>query len=782
MTIAVARLLLVREALSRSTSRSCYANFPLAEGTIRLDDDEYSVNEQFKQEIIQLADALDLDELESAKLYLAAQEDAQELDRSPLTTLIIRFHKRRQFLLECLRLAVAQSLDDNDDKDEGIRLAYKEFVEVILDVKSGQIENASRYWRKCISSLGDICEWLRQLAERMQSAAIIGQTPSPEMAEIYEFQRASLTKQHESLAATAAQLVKGGYANADDFRFLLPTLQKLERYDVILLHYIPVLMCLINRTNSSEGSCSLRDARSLHEFITKDGDSWALRNFRAATVIWWLAEYSGRYVDNLVGSPLQGVNLEAEAERRSALFFDALKDGAFHFMLSATRDVMPHKWAEPTKAGLMKIILPESFVLPADAVGVSDHLHFLITEQLQGFVEGFITNMPDTLRKLRVDEDELRRNAMLQFQQESVYHLERFLIVVAHAYEGWPEAAAKFWTNPDENLFGFLQWAAKRQTTPRAAAFCEMLRALSEGEQCADAAHAFLLQEGSSAPGKLKQKFSMNWSQIFSELQHYASGNRERHPATHASFYVNASNPANLEEELESPYMLECYLRLITRLCHESPDARHYVLSNPSFRLHEILLQLCARYGTGTIVAGVFSSLASLLTNKTQEVGEGLWHTLDQWICGITSSQNVPRTSNVQISPVWTEQTAQERLISTFEQANAFVTLLHALITPYPDQSNLNDTLPFPEHLGSPYRTPGVDIYVDLVVGKIFDAQSTHFEDAFQLRVLRWNCLNFVAACLSTFNEDLVIFANKSSVAVDAAIGASSLSAYSTLR
>lgn len=647
---AVASLLLVRGTASKHTAGSCCADLTLTKGTIQLDDVEYSVNEEFKQETIRVADALDLDELEAAKLYFQAQEDAQDLDRSSLTASIIRFHKRRQFLLECLRLTVAQSVDD--DRDESIRVAFREVVQEIVGVRNGPLENASNYWRKCVSGLGDIREWLQQLAERMQSASIIGQMPSPEMAEIYEFQRSSLTRQHESLAATTALLVKDGYANVDDFRFLLPTLRRQDKYDVILIHYIPILTCFINKAGASDGFCSLRDARSLHETITKDGDSWALRNFRAATMAWWLAEYSGRYIDNPVGSPLQGVDLETEAEGRSALFFDALKDGAFHFMLSATRDVMPHKWAEPTKAGLMKIILPESFALPADAVGTSDHLQSLIMKELQEFVQAFITNMPDTLRKLRVDEDELRRNAMLQSQQDSVYHLERFLVIVAHAYEGWPEAAQTFWADTEGNLFGFLQWAAKRQTTPRAAAFCEMLRALSEGEECADAAHKFLLQEGSSAPGKLKPKFSMNWTQIFLELRHYASGNRDRHPTNHTHFYANVQNPANADEELESPYMLECYLRLIARLCQESPEARNFVLINSSFRLHEVLFQLCTHDPHHrTVVAGAFSVLASLLTGKTQEVGAGLWHALDQWICGITQSHNLPRTANVQLAP-----------------------------------------------------------------------------------------------------------------------------------
>jgi len=79
-------------------------------GTITIDGDDYAINDDFKQQTVQIADALDLDELQSAALLYAAQRDSRELDRPPLMTSIIRFHKRRQFLLECLRLGIKLSL------------------------------------------------------------------------------------------------------------------------------------------------------------------------------------------------------------------------------------------------------------------------------------------------------------------------------------------------------------------------------------------------------------------------------------------------------------------------------------------------------------------------------------------------------------------------------------------------------------------------------------------------------------------------------------------------
>jgi len=50
--------------------------------------------------------------------------------------------------------------------------------------------------------------------------------------------------------------------------------------------------------------------------------------------------------------------------------------------------------------------------------------------------------------------------------------------------------------------------------------------------------------------------------------------------------------------------------------------------------------------------------------------------------------------------------------------------------------------------------------------------------DVDQVWELRCSCLDFIATCLSTFNEDLVVFANTTSINVDSVMATSSLSAY----
>src|SRR5438045_8115868 len=85
-------------------------------GNIETSDGECEINDEFRQNILQLADALNLDEKVAAWELYDAQEDARLLDRSILTASIIRFHQRRSLVLECFRLLLRQSTDLDGDQ------------------------------------------------------------------------------------------------------------------------------------------------------------------------------------------------------------------------------------------------------------------------------------------------------------------------------------------------------------------------------------------------------------------------------------------------------------------------------------------------------------------------------------------------------------------------------------------------------------------------------------------------------------------------------------------
>src|SRR6201999_779183 len=117
------------------------------------------------------------------------------------------------------------------------------------------------------------------------------------------------------------------------------------------------------------------------------------------------------------------------------------------------------------------------------------------------------------------------------------------------------EAAEQWWEDPDSNMYGFLQWASRRQTVPRVSAFCELLCSISEDRECAEAAHKFLLDESLPATTRGRRNPSMNYQQIFAELELYSQKVHER-PTTSSQLPHVRKVLATDMNEVESPVML----------------------------------------------------------------------------------------------------------------------------------------------------------------------------------------------------------------------------------
>jgi len=252
-------------------------------GTITFDEEEFTVNQEFQESATQLADVLDLDELLSARLLLDSQQDAVFLGRSNVASAVLLFHERRQFLLECLRLLLRQSIDP--ECDGFIREPSQEMVAIILEIKDGTLRNGSLYAQKCMDAMISIERWLQALGERHQGALALGQTMAEEQIQIIGIQQGSLGQQHESLGAITNHLIKASRTGIEDFYKLLNHLPKLDRWGNLAVHYVPMITAFASQFGSPEGGGSLRDARMLNSKIldSKDASPWILRNLQAGT-------------------------------------------------------------------------------------------------------------------------------------------------------------------------------------------------------------------------------------------------------------------------------------------------------------------------------------------------------------------------------------------------------------------------------------------------------------------------------------------------------------------
>ncbi|KAH7243377.1 nucleoporin Nup186/Nup192/Nup205 [Fusarium redolens] len=748
-------------------------------GKVVIDGDEYSINDNFQQDVLTFSDEVELNELESTRCLLESQEDPNTLGRSLLECAIIRFHQQRKYVLDIVRLLLElEGLDDDLADTEALESVKLYVAERLLQPSMGT-DATKRIVPRCMASMKEIKAWLQKIGDKIAAAQTLGQTTTggiTEQMETIEFSRVSLMQQHELLGVILCRSIEMRQGSTQDFLDFVSVLQKVDRYDALLVHLIPSIGAYISVFGSAEGGYDLIKARELHgKLFPTDGPLWPLSQLQAAFRAWWLAEYSGFYVDDPPEAAIPpNTDLDEEDRQRSKAFLESLKDGSFDFLLSIAADVKSPDWHDPVRAGMRKWLQRKSPALAPDAIPFADFFQLTLMLQLEVFVDGFISNLPDVLRKLRVEEDEQRQSSQTHEQD---LDLERFLLIIAYAYEGRPDAAMNFWSDPDSNLAGFMHWASRRASTPLVTAFCEMLQAISENEECASAAHEFLMDEGHHSSGKMRKSQSLTWAQIFRELDFFSAKIRQKPTPPQTIRYRNEKMSSDqAETEPESAMMLECYLRLMSKLASESETARQFLLHNPNYSLVETLYELASSPIPPRLRGCTFMALRALMARKSLQEGILMWNCLDTWITGGYASH--PVTRQAQQSPIVSMDRIFDEISNGFEDPESFIQLLLSLISPAIDSSPLNDGLPFPENLGSASRMPGIEVYVDFVMGLVFATKANDLQDVNQTRVLRLSCLEFILVCLNTFNEDLIIMANETNINVDGVIATTDLATY----
>ncbi|KAI1758752.1 nucleoporin Nup186/Nup192/Nup205 [Hypoxylon sp. FL1150] len=757
-------------------------------GKVTISGEEYSFNKDFQEIVLQVADELDLDEIEAAKLTILAEDDENTLGRSRRECAIIHFHTERIHLLKCIVLLLELSKEEDDLLAEGITddVGYlSQYVsENILRVSAPGAATTppqSRFVPVCMAAMHDIRMWLQKLSESVTNAAVLGRTGEAQFQETIEFTYLSLTQQHEFLAVILSYAIERHVATEADFIDFLRVLKQANRYDPPLVHLIPVLGTYITIFGSTEGSGSVEQARKLDKLICQhtDDDTRTLPFLNAAIKAWWIAEYSGWYMEDAAGSGLPDIDIDEEDKQRSKQFTEALKDGAFDFILAVVADVRASEWEDVARKSLRQLLRKRTPTLPAETVSFSTFLQARLAAKLETFVDAFISNMPDVLRRLKIEEDEQRQANQAQEQD---YDLERFLLIIAYSFEGRPEAADGFWADPENNLAGFLQWASRRATTPVQAAFCEMLQSLSEDPESATSAHEFLLDEAH----QIRKPLTITWAHIFSELGYFAHKIREKPTAVQASGQRPGKfSTEQAETEPEFAAMIESYLRLMAKLATQSEAARIYLLEQPRDKLLDVLFQVISSLVTPRIRACTFRALTSIISRKTLEQSYGLWRYLEICLTGHFFSPPNRSVASATVPPpppsFYMEGLFQE-MSPHVEDASAFIQFLAALTSLPAGIGPLNDVLPYPEDLGASTRIrPGIEPYIDFTLGHMFSFRVQEITEITQQRLLRLCCLDFAYTCISIFNEDLIVFSNEANVNVDSAIQCGSLENYVTL-
>ncbi|RMX87595.1 hypothetical protein D0869_02237 [Hortaea werneckii] len=753
--------------------------------TVKIEDVDYRINDDFRQAAILVADELDLDELEAAKLCIeASPEDLRQVDVALPYRALLRFHNYRLTLLQCLRL-IFQQRANLEDLDEVAKTLFEAVVDSLLQGPHGRSESTV-IWRKCIAGLSDTEGALKKLSDHAQTVVMTGQILDEQTMEAISLQRLLLCRQHEAIGSILTLILRVASVNEPDLREFLSKAAGTDLSLDLSVHYLPVIIAA-STAFGSEDRTQPETARSLHGlFASGPGQlQWKQNSLRAAATVCWLAEYSARFADPTADPTLRVADRQKAEQERSDLFMQAVKDMAFHVLLAACKYIKPEIWHDPAKVGLVNYLLADAPTIPVEAQPPTDYFTALLGQELQGFASALVSNIPDVLRRIKNDEDDQRR---LKFStpanEQSHYEpdLERFIVIMAYAFQDDPDAAQDFWSDKESNLYGFLKWVSQRLPTPRVAAFCELVTSIASDTKSANAAHHFLLEDTALVSGKLRKTYSVSWAQIFAELDTYASSIRDKPAMPQVSGQDANLAATEYVEGIETGIMLEAYLRLAAHVCRMSPDARNWLIREQSFHLGDNMRSLAGSGIEGRIQASCLNMLSAMLSDKTQDVNDGMWVLLDDWISAGGPSEGAVARPQALGRPAPSERHYLQRFNDRPETATAFVALLNSLIvSPVAQAESTQDLLPFPENLGSAHRHAGIDAYVDFAIGTVFRQSQNHLaagSDEAEVSVLRYVCLEFAFRCLSTFNEDLVFLANATDVAVDAAIRTSSLAAY----
>jgi nuclear pore complex protein Nup205 len=204
-----------------------------------IDDNEYSVNDDFQQTALTLSDQVNIDEIEAARYLLDSSADPETLGRSLLECSIIRFHQQRKYALDALRLlleldSAGDDIDDDVTSMEAVQIYVAERV-----FKSGPgIKGAeNRLVPRCMTAMQAIKADLLKLGDKIAAAQTLGQgalNSLSEEAETIEYTRISLVQQHELLAVILCRSVDKHQADRSDFSNFMATLQKVDKYDSLL--------------------------------------------------------------------------------------------------------------------------------------------------------------------------------------------------------------------------------------------------------------------------------------------------------------------------------------------------------------------------------------------------------------------------------------------------------------------------------------------------------------------------------------------------------------------
>lgn len=159
----------------------------------------------------------------------------------------------------CIQIA------DDDDLDDNLQQFFRTYVDD--NIYGASAPGGSKIISRCMEAMQGVKSWLQKIADKVTAAGVFHGTDRPPLDDMLEYSRLSLLQQHEVLALITASAIDKRHSKAEDFKNLLKTLQKLDRYDHLLGMRLYQCSFFLTLTNENPASSPVSHHRNLYNSI-----------------------------------------------------------------------------------------------------------------------------------------------------------------------------------------------------------------------------------------------------------------------------------------------------------------------------------------------------------------------------------------------------------------------------------------------------------------------------------------------------------------------------------
>jgi nuclear pore complex protein Nup205 len=203
-------------------------------GKVTLDDEEFDLNQEFRDVVLMLSDETESSELGAARVLLESQDDVQAMGRPLLQCGLLRFHQQRRYALDSLRLLLELDRISEEETSEALD-RIKQFVDTT--VFAAPPGSTQRPAERCLAAMAHVRALLKKVADKITAASFLDRNQLGELSgdmQTIEFSRVSLYQQHELLGVVLSRIIEKNLGKQQDFTLLLDYFKKADRYDAFL--------------------------------------------------------------------------------------------------------------------------------------------------------------------------------------------------------------------------------------------------------------------------------------------------------------------------------------------------------------------------------------------------------------------------------------------------------------------------------------------------------------------------------------------------------------------